>query len=77
LVTSDARGKLGGPTASPPASGLEEPAFGKADHLAAGDDEMVEHTDPDGLEGTHELTGDQLVSGGYLSHSARVLMRQD
>jgi len=38
---------------------------------------MVEHTDPDGLEGTHELTGDQLVSGGYLSHSARVLMRQD
>ena len=38
---------------------------------------MVQDADPDGLEGTDEFSGNQLISGGHLGDSARMLMSQD
>ena len=38
---------------------------------------MVEDPDADRLENAHQPAGDQLVRGGHLRHSARMLMRQD
>src|SRR5215469_7267069 len=53
-----------------PATRLQEPAFGEAHDFTAGDDEMVQDANPDRLEGTDELAGNQLVGGGDLGDSA-------
>ena len=57
-------------------STLQEPAFGEADHIAPGDDEMVQDPDPDRLEGADESPGNQLIRRGDLRHSTRMLMRE-
>src|SRR5207302_6612231 len=59
-----------------PAVALEKPEFAEADHLAAGDDQMVQHANVHRLQGLSKPPRDELVGCGNLGHSRRVRMRE-